>query len=203
MCGIAGYAGPRPLDPERVQLALARLRHRGPDHAAHRAFTTPDGRHVSLLHARLSIIDLDARSDQPLRAGTRWLAYNGELYNYLELRERLAPPRRGLPDRFRHGGAGAGARRARLGGAGLLRGDVGVRRYDEADGTLSLCRDRFGEKPLYLHRDGDGGVWFASEPKALFALLGRALPPNCATSAASWSTATRACTRPARPSSRA
>ena len=178
MCGIAGYAGPRPLDPERVQLALARLRHRGPDHAAHRAFTTPDGRHVSLLHTRLSIIDLDERSHQPLRAGTRWLTYNGELYNYLELRERLA--RRGAAFQTDSDTEVLAQALAVLGWEALdsCEGMWAFAVYDEADGTLSLCRDRFGEKPLYVHRDGDGALWFASEPKALFALLGRALPPN-------------------------
>jgi asparagine synthase (glutamine-hydrolysing) len=178
MCGIAGYAGPRPLGAERVQRALARLRHRGPDHAAHRSFTTPDGRHVSLLHTRLSIIDLDERSHQPLRAGTRWLAYNGELYNYLELRERLA--RRGVAFQTESDTEVLAEALAALGWEALelCEGMWAFAAYDEADGTLSLCRDRFGEKPLYLHRDGDGALWFASEPKALFALLGRALPPN-------------------------
>jgi asparagine synthase (glutamine-hydrolysing) len=178
MCGIAGYAGPRPLDPERVQRALARLRHRGPDHAAHRAFTTPDGRHVSLLHTRLSIIDLDERSHQPLRAGTRWLAYNGELYNYLELRKRLAS--RGVAFQTESDTEVLAEALAALGWDALdsCEGMWAFAVYDEADGTLSLCRDRFGEKPLYLHRDADGSLWFASEPKALFALLGRPLPPN-------------------------
>lgn len=178
MCGIAGYAGPRPLDPERAQAALSRLGHRGPDHAAHRAFTTPDGRYVSLLHTRLSIIDLDERSHQPLRAGTQWLAYNGELYNYLELRDRLV--RRGVAFRTDSDTEVLAEALATLGWDALdcCEGMWAFAVYDEADGTLSLCRDRFGEKPLYLHRDSNGAVWFASEPKALFALLGRALPPN-------------------------
>src|SRR6185437_7931519 len=178
MCGIAGYAGPTPLDAQRVQRALATLRHRGPDHAAHRAFITPDGRHVSLLHTRLSIIDLDERSNQPLRAGTRWLAYNGELYNYRELRSRLI--REGTAFRTESDTEVLAQALATLGWDALdaCEGMWAFAAYDEADGTLSLCRDRFGEKPLYLHRDGAGALWFASEPKALFALLGRALPPN-------------------------
>ena len=178
MCGIAGYAGPRPLDAERVQRALGRLRHRGPDHAAHRAFATPDGRYVSLLHTRLSIIDLDERAHQPLRVGTRWLAYNGELYNYLELREQLV--RRGVTFRTDSDTEVLAEALAVLDWEVLdaCEGMWAFAVYDEADGALSLCRDRFGEKPLYVHRDGDGGLWFASEPKALFALLGRALPPN-------------------------
>src|SRR3954451_5700073 len=89
MCGIAGYVGPEPLDRARVERALALMRHRGPDDASHRAFETPDGRRVELLHTRLTIIDLDPRSNQPMRSGDRWLAFNGELYNYVEVRRRL------------------------------------------------------------------------------------------------------------------
>jgi len=178
MCGIAGYVGPRPIARERIEEALRVLHHRGPDHSAHRSFTTPDGRHVTLMYVRLSIIDLDERANQPLRSGARWLTYNGELYNYVELRSRLA---------------GQGAEFATMCDTEVLikaldrwgwdaldacEGMWAFATYDEADGTLALCRDRFGEKPLFVHRDGEGGLWFASEPKALFALLGRRLPPN-------------------------
>ena len=62
MCGIAGYVGPAPPDEPRVADALSRIRHRGPDHQTSRRWVTPDGRHVVLLHARLSIIDLDRKS---------------------------------------------------------------------------------------------------------------------------------------------
>src|SRR5258707_6395317 len=89
MCGIAGHVGHQPPASGRIERALELLRHRGPDDLAHRTFTTPDGRHVTLLHARLSIIDLDPRANQPMRCGSQWLAYNGELYKYPELRERL------------------------------------------------------------------------------------------------------------------
>src|SRR5919205_196446 len=89
MCGIASYVGPEPLDPARVERALRLMRHRGPDDASHRAFDTPDGRRVELLHTRLTIIDLDPRSNQPMRSGDRWLTFNGELYNYVEVRRRL------------------------------------------------------------------------------------------------------------------
>jgi len=53
MCGIAGYVGEAPLDGARVQRALELMRHRGPDDATHRAFDTPEGRRVELLHTRL------------------------------------------------------------------------------------------------------------------------------------------------------
>src|SRR3954451_21657727 len=89
MCGIAGYVGRDALAGERVQRTLALMHHRGPDDASHRAFDTPDGRRVELLHTRLTIIDLDPRSNQPMEVGGRWIAFNGELYNYLEVRREL------------------------------------------------------------------------------------------------------------------
>src|SRR3954465_12051740 len=89
MCGIAGYVGPAPLDDGRIERALSLMCRRGPDHRAHRRFTTPDGRTVELLHSRLSIIDLDPRSNQPFHVDGRWMIFNGELYDYVEVRRRL------------------------------------------------------------------------------------------------------------------
>ena len=74
--------------------------------------------------------------------------------------------------------------------------------FDSAAGTLRLARDRFGEKPLYLLRDGDE-LWFGSELKFLAALAGRTLPVTGASSSATWSTATSRSTSRARRSSRA
>lgn len=178
MCGIAGYVGPAEIPDERTKRALELLAHRGPDNGSAERFRTPDGRHVALLHRRLNIIDLDHRADQPLRAGPLSIVFNGELYNYLEVRERLA-------------GAGVGFQTssdtevlaqalATEGTAALDRceGMWAFATYDERDGALSLCRDRFGEKPLYVHRDDDGGLYFASEVKGITALLGHCLPIN-------------------------
>ncbi len=130
------------------------------------------------MYVRLSIIDLDARANQPLRSGSRWLTYNGELYNYLEVRERLV--REGVDFATASDTEVLVTALDRHGWDALdgCEGMWAFATYDEADGTFALCRDRFGEKPLFIHRDGEGGVWFASEPKALFALLGRTLEPN-------------------------
>src|SRR5438874_11682717 len=89
MCGIAGYIGPSELPAERIADTLGLLHHRGPDRAGSRHHRTGDGRHVHLLATRLSIIDLDERSDQPFEVDDMTLVYNGELYNYLELRSDL------------------------------------------------------------------------------------------------------------------
>lgn len=175
MCGIAGYAGPAPPDDAAVARTLALMARRGPD--SRRAERLVDGdRQTVLLHARLSIIDLDPRSDQPFRVGDKRMVYNGELYNYREVRDGLA--RRGA--RFRT----ASDTEVLLsalddGGWDALDGCEGMWAFavhDAADGSLTLVRDRFGEKPLYLWRDGIGGLFFASEVKFIASLAGRRLP---------------------------
>lgn len=177
MCGIAGYVGTSTLPPERIEETLRRMRRRGPDAVGVYEAPAGPGRRVYLLHSRLSIIDLDERSNQPFRRGNRALAFNGELYNYLELR----------PDLTREGETFStsgdtevlAAALARWGWRGLDRceGMWAFADFDEDSNTLLLSRDRFGEKPLYLYRDATG-LYFGSEPKFIFALLGRTLPVN-------------------------
>ncbi len=171
MCGIAGYAGPDPLDEARVRAALLQMRHRGPDDASHRSFTTPAGGHVHLLHTRLTIIDLDERANQPFRDGDRWLAYNGELYNYLELRGGME----GLRTESDTEVLARVLERDGWDGLDACEGMWAFASYDQASGQLGLCRDRFGEKPLYVLRDGERLFW-GSEPKFLFTLAGRTPP---------------------------
>src|SRR3954464_11358340 len=89
MCGIAGYIGAAPLDEARVTRALSLMHRRGPDHASRKHFQTPSGQHVHLLHSRLRIVDLDERSNQPFQIGSKWIVFNGEIYNYLELKKEL------------------------------------------------------------------------------------------------------------------
>jgi asparagine synthase (glutamine-hydrolysing) len=174
MCGIAGWIGPEPLPRERVDACLARMGHRGPDHRADRAFSTGAGQHVHLLHARLSILDLDARSNQPLRFGATWVATNGEIYNYRELAAEFAGQLHTTSDTevlaalLERDGAGALDR---------CEGMWAFAAHDERTGATLLSRDRFGEKPLHLLR-ADGGIYFGSEPKFLAALAGRPLTPN-------------------------
>ena len=176
MCGIAGYIGPRRLDRQRIEACVALMRRRGPDAVGEFSSPAPGGRNVHLLHTRLAIIDLDPRADQPFRAGRQVLSYNGELYNYIEVRARLE--RQGA--RFATSSDTEVLARAIetdvAKGLDQCEGMWAFARYDEDDGSLALARDRFGEKPLFLHRGDDGGLWFGSEPKFIFALLGRHLP---------------------------
>lgn len=177
MCGIAGYFGSAELPPQRVQECLTLMSRRGPDHAAFRRWTNGAGHNAYLLHSRLSIIDLDPRSNQPMTDGARSIVFNGELYNYLEVRKELEAAGR----RFRTSSdtevllAALGEHEWEV--LDRCEGMWAFAVYDEAKGSLTLCRDRFGEKPLYLYRD-DTGIYFGSEIKFIAALRGSGFSVN-------------------------
>jgi asparagine synthase (glutamine-hydrolysing) len=177
MCGIAGYFGTDSPSPDRVDECLRLMRRRGPDAAASYRFATRSGPEALLLHSRLSIIDLDERANQPFRIGSHVMVDNGELYNYVELRRLLE--QRGDPFRTESDTEVLLRTLIDLGPAGLDRceGMWALAVVNEADGSLLLCRDRFGEKPLYFHWD-TGGIYFGSEIKFLAALRGTPFDVN-------------------------
>ncbi|MCW3477030.1 asparagine synthase (glutamine-hydrolyzing) [Limobrevibacterium gyesilva] len=161
MCGIAGLIvapDAPPPDPALLEALTRAIAHRGPDGSGH----TLVGR-VALVHNRLSIIDL-VTGDQPLFAGSAALVANGEVYNYRELRQ-------GLPnDRFAsnsdcepplHLWLRDGADYAKH-----LRGMYAIAIHERAARTVTLTRDPFGIKPLYVAQT-DTCLAFASEAQAL------------------------------------
>ena len=178
MCGIAGYFGKKIIGQMTIDACLKKMRRRGPDSANSFSAVTASGKHVYLLHSRLSIIDLNERSSQPFRRGPVTLAYNGEIYNYRELREPLlksgatfttSSDTEILSEMLVRGGA--------AGTLDKLEGMWSFASWDSRTEALTLTRDRFGEKPLYFFRDADG-IFFGSEVKFLFELMGRRLPVN-------------------------
>jgi asparagine synthase (glutamine-hydrolysing) len=177
MCGIAGYVGTRRIDDLAVATCLAALRQRGPDDDGVKRFAMAADRQVCLVNRRLRIIDLDARARQPFEYDGHWITYNGELYNYVELKRQLAV--KGAAFRTSSDTEVLAAAIAVDGRGALDRceGMWAFALYDERERSLLLCRDRFGEKPLYLYRDATG-LYFASETRALRTLVGRAFPPN-------------------------
>ena len=171
MCGIAGYWGKTPLEPERLQQASKVLQHRGPDDSG--IYQQQHPLHcVALVHRRLSILDLDPRSAQPFRLGHQVLSYNGEIYNYVEIRQELIS----LGHVFRTTGdtevLAVALKQWGVDALDRLEGMWAFAWYDEQAGRLLLSRDRFGEKPLYLW-DTPDGLFFASEVKGLAALKGQ------------------------------
>jgi len=177
MCGIAGYFGQDTITPDRVQKCLILMNRRGPDHAAYREWINSNGRKTYLLHTRLSIIDLDPRANQPFNINKKWIVQNGELYNYLERREELTND--GIIFKTTSDTEVLLADIEHYGWDVLdkCEGMWAFAVYDESDGSLSLCRDRFGEKPLYIYRDKTG-IYFGSEVKFIVALRGMNLNIN-------------------------
>lgn len=176
MCGIAGYLGATPLSQEKISLALSLMQHRGPDHQAFQTFNL-NGKHLSLLHARLSIIDLDPRSNQPFCIDDYALTYNGEIYNYLELREDLKKKKIALRT---NSDTEVLLQYYILYGercVDYFEGMWSFAIYDAKKGCLFLSRDRFGEKPLYYTKTKDG-FFFGSEIKLLQALSGKRFDVN-------------------------
>jgi len=170
MCGIVGFSG-LPKRAGALSCALATITYRGPD---------DEGRYedslVSIGHRRLSIIDLTT-GHQPMHSedGRYVLAFNGEIYNFPELKQTLERKghrfrttsdtevllqwlacrwRDGLPD---------------------LNGMFAFAMWDRHEKRLLLARDRLGIKPMYVY-SSDGGLAFSSEVKAIMALVGRLEP---------------------------
>jgi asparagine synthase (glutamine-hydrolysing) len=178
MCGIAGIfhlATPKPVDPARVERMCAAMVHRGPD--GHGVWTAPG---VGLGHRRLSIIDV-AGSPQPMTAsdGRAVLVFNGEIYNYRELRSEL----KGLGAQFKTDGDSevilAAWQRWGVDCLPRLSGMFAFAIYDLDERSMFLARDRLGVKPLFTARLSDGSLVFASELKGLLAhpLLRREIDP--------------------------
>jgi asparagine synthase (glutamine-hydrolysing) len=168
MCGIAGIvnrrAGLAPPELQQLQVMAGALRHRGPDE-----FGVYRDQTAGLSHARLSIIDL-ASGQQPLtnESGTLWISFNGEIFNYIELRDELEA----CGHRFRtrsdtevivHAYEQWGAEAFRR-----LNGQWAVALWDAEQAALVLARDPYGVRPLYV-MEHDGRLYFASEVKAIFA----------------------------------
>lgn len=170
MCGLAGVvrfsaAGSASGDEQLATTLSAALAHRGPDGEGR--YRSPDGRAL-LVHRRLAIIDPSVRAAQPMASvDGRWhLVYNGEAYNYRELRADLQA--RGVALRTESDTEALLHLLALDGPPALarVRGMFALALWDAHERTLLLARDRFGIKPLYVARRA-GGVAFASEIAAL------------------------------------
>src|ERR1035437_7333182 len=198
MCGICGIVAPGSVSPDAVVRATRALAHRGPDgggflfarrdgdrlaveafrgddsapdvHLPHVAAARPAGCTVALAHRRLAILDFSAAGHQPMcdPAGDLWLVFNGEIYNYRELRAEL--------QRLGHSFRTTGDTEVVL-SAYVQWGRACFQRFagmwalailDRREKSLTLSRDRFGIKPLYW-TVADEHLLFASEIKALLA----------------------------------
>ena len=179
MCGICGqynFDSGAPVEPDAIEAMMATIVHRGPEDR---------GTHISgplgLGFRRLSIIDLTPAGHQPMsdETGSIWVVFNGEIYNFQELRNDLI----GLGHMFRtksdtevivHG--------YRQWGTGVLprlKGMYGVAIWNERERRLLVARDPMGIKPVYFRLD-HGTLWFASEIRALLAVMEQKPPVDVA-----------------------
>lgn len=179
MCGIAGYVDLRTRPSTlrgKLEHALRQLAHRGPDGSGS-WFSTCQGGELGIGHTRLSILDLTARGSQPMHSNPQRyvLSYNGEIYNYLELRQELEQ----LGEVFRTESDTEVLLAAwKQWGAQCLpklNGMFAFAVYDSRDCVLTLARDRHGMKPLYFANENDFAV-YSSEPPIVAGLLGKTSP---------------------------
>ena len=168
MCGIAGYIGKSSLEPQILKNTSKILEHRGPNFEGFYSHKFRDN-NINLVHRRLSIIDLNDRSNQPFIYEGSVLVFNGEIYNYKEIRQQLKE----LGHIFKTFGDTEVLAHAltQWGQDALekLEGMWAFAWYNTANGTTLLSRDRFGEKPLYVWSKKNG-LYFGSEVKALAAM---------------------------------
>lgn len=175
MCGITGILSfKESITPQIIQKITNVIRHRGPDDEG----IYLDGG-IALGHRRLAIIDLSPDGHQPMVGpdGSTWLIFNGEIYNYLELRAELAAKGHSFKSNsdtevilhaYQEYGCDCLTR---------FNGMFAFALWDADHRRLFLARDRLGVKPLYLYRDAHR-LLFASEIKAILAALGTTPPPN-------------------------
>ncbi|MDA7695547.1 asparagine synthase (glutamine-hydrolyzing) [Candidatus Pelagibacter sp.] len=178
MCGIAGYFGKELKDEAIIDRTFKTLHHRGPDSKGYYHVSDDLSNNLYLLHTRLNILDVEKRSNQPYRLGSFTLIFNGEIYNYLEIKAMLVKEGVSFDTT---GDTEVLARALVQWGIDVtldrLEGMWAFAFYNKNSGNLYLCRDRFGEKPLYFSNQNDG-IYFSSETKSLFQLLGRRLDFN-------------------------
>ncbi len=174
MCGIAGFFGELPV-PAQARVILERmihtLHHRGPD-----GYGFHVGSGIGLAHARLSIIDL-VSGEQPIHNErcTVWTVFNGEIFNYVELRAALE--QQGHRFYTRSDTEVIVHLYEQYGDAFVehLNGQFAIALWDDERRRLLLARDRAGIRPLFYTRAA-GSLWFGSEIKSLLTVL-----PQCAT----------------------
>ena len=160
MCGIAGYFGKKTFKLKEIKSILSLMKNRGPDSNKYVHFKIQN-KNLYLFHTRLKVIDLYDRSNQPLEKHNKIIIYNGEIYNFKELRKTLIQKgyifktksdtevflrylkmNKDIPNKD-------------------LDGMWSYAYLNKNEKKLTLCRDWFGEKPLY-YLNKDNGLYYGS-----------------------------------------
>lgn len=166
MCGICGFVSKRRITAEQLKTMNDTMYHRGPNDSGEEIFAGEGGYHVGLAQRRLSILDLSMLGHQPMHSCNDRLVitYNGEIYNFLELRKELSD----YPFQSQCDTEVILAAYLKWGISCIDRfqGMFAIALYDRETNDLYLVRDRIGKKPLYYWIDGENIV-FASELKPI------------------------------------
>ena len=173
MCGISGYIGNQKIEDSILKKTLSLMKNRGPD-SQNTYKINFKKTNVYLLHSRLSIIDLTEYANQPFSSFDKTLIFNGEIYNYLELKKKLL--KKGYKFKTKSDTEVLLAAFNEYGEKVFeyLNGMWAFAIWDHKKKLLYLSRDIFGEKPLYILKTTHG-IYFASEVKFIRALLNSSL----------------------------
>ena len=169
MCGISGFIGKEKIFKKTIFHSLELMKNRGPDHQSYRNIKVNNVINLYLLHSRLSIIDLNERSNQPFKKKHITLVFNGEIYNYKEIKKDLEElgyqfytesDTEVLANAYLHYGENC---------VHFFEGMWAFAIWDDKTKKLFLSRDRFGEKPIFLYKN-EKGFYFGSEIKFIKSL---------------------------------
>ncbi len=168
MCGISGYFGNKKISKQEIDKTLELMKNRGPDFSNF-VQIQKGGKNIVLLHSRLSIIDINDRSNQPFTDGQNIIIFNGEIYNYLELRRKLVEKGEKF---FTDSDTEVLLKYYKIYGENCVdhfEGMWAFAVYNKNENKIFLSRDRFAEKPLYYHED-ENGIFFGSETRFIKSL---------------------------------
>ena len=176
MCGISGLFGNKKLDHSKLISTLNLMKYRGPDHQSYKHYEIGNKK-LYLLHSRLSIIDLEPRSNQPFESDGFVVVFNGEIYNHLDIRKNLV--NKGV--KFKTESDTEVLLKAYIAYGTkcveYFEGMWSFAIFDKKKKLLFISRDRFGEKPLfYLVKNNN--FYFGSEIKFIKSLLNENLMVN-------------------------
>ena len=169
MCGIAGYFGKKKILQSSINDTLLNMKQRGPEFSNYFIKSFSNNINIYLLHSRLSIIDLNPRSNQPFVIGDDVIVFNGEIYNFVELRNSLISKKVKLTTESDTEILLQYYKIYKEKCVDYFEGMWSFAIFNTKTQKLFLSRDRFAEKPLYYHEDNNG-IFFGSEIKFLKSL---------------------------------
>ena len=178
MCGISAYIGSKKISNFTIKKTLRILNHRGPDsNGFYRGGL--NNLNITLIHNRLKIIDLNKRADQPFKYLDSNLIFNGEIYNYIELKKELYTKGHKF---FTNSDTEVVSHSLKEWGIEAFKKFEGMWAliwFDKHSKKIIVSRDRFGEKPLFFIKEKDG-IYFSSEIKGIFSLREKKTSANIA-----------------------